>query len=69
VRQARVFDWQMELNSGRNLPLSRSFGEDQMLKNKMKAIQLSALAIAVTGAMGSTQAVAEDVDVSASVLI
>jgi len=39
-----------------------------MLKNKMKAIQLSALAIAVTGAMGSTQAVAE-IDVSASVAI
>ena len=39
-----------------------------MLKNKMKAVQLSALALAVTGAMGTTQAVAE-VDVSASVAI
>ncbi len=39
-----------------------------MLKNKMKAIQLSALAVAITGAMGATQAVAE-VDVSASVAI
>ncbi len=39
-----------------------------MLKNKMKAVQLSALAIAVTGAMGTTQAIAE-VDVSASVAV
>jgi len=39
-----------------------------MLKNKMKAVQLSALALAVAGAMGTTQAMAE-VDVSASVAV
>ncbi|OUS27631.1 hypothetical protein A9Q99_14425 [Gammaproteobacteria bacterium 45_16_T64] len=39
-----------------------------MLKNKINAIRLSALAVAVTGAMGATQAVAE-VDVSASVSV
>jgi len=39
-----------------------------MLKNKMKAVKLSALAIAVTGAMGTNQAVAE-IDVSASVAV
>ncbi|PCJ30788.1 MAG: hypothetical protein COA99_17750 [Moraxellaceae bacterium] len=41
-----------------------------MLKNKMKAIQLSALALAVSGTMGATQAVAEmEMDVSASVSV
>lgn len=40
-----------------------------MLKNKMKAIQLSALAVAVTGAMGASQTAMAEVDISASVAV
>ncbi len=58
----------MGFNRGEHNSHNNALWGYQMLKNKIKAIQLSALAIAVTGAMGATQAIAE-VDVSASVAV